>query len=32
LSAVWPPTVGSTASGFSLAMIASTISGVSGST
>ena len=30
-SAVWPPIVGSTASGFSLAMIFSTISGVIGS-
>ena len=32
LSAVWPPSVGSSASGFSFAMIASTISGVIGST
>ena len=32
LSAVWPPTVGSTASGRSMAMIASAASGVSGST
>jgi hypothetical protein len=30
-SAVWPPMVGSSASGFSLAMIFSTISGVIGS-
>ena len=30
--AVWPPTVGNTASGFSRARMASTISGVSGST
>lgn len=32
LSAVWPPRVGSSASGRSLAMIFSTISGVMGST
>ena len=32
LSAVWPPSVGSRASGRSLAMIFSTISGVIGST
>ena len=32
LSAVWPPTVGSTASGLSFSMISSTTSGVSGST
>jgi hypothetical protein len=32
LSAVWPPSVGSTASGFSLTMIDSITSGVMGST
>lgn len=32
LSAVWPPSVGSSASGRSLAMIFSTMSGVIGST
>ena len=31
-SAVWPPTVGSSASGRSRAMMASTMSGLSGST
>ncbi|MND08284.1 hypothetical protein D3C83_308060 [compost metagenome] len=32
LSAVWPPMVGNSASGFSLAMMRSTTSGVIGST
>ena len=32
LSAVWPPMVGSSASGFSLMMISSTVSGVIGPT